>query len=71
MNGRKNMKKLGLLFVLFDMVKFNRLLFPNDKMHDDVVFADRFRNQLTMFWNSYIDMAISTPSCSHMKQILF
>ena len=33
----------------FDTVEFNRLLCPDNEMHDDVVFADRFRCQLTMF----------------------
>ena len=33
----------------FETVEFNRLPCPNDKMDDDVVFADWFRNQLTMF----------------------
>ena len=31
------------------MVEFNRLPCPNDDMHDDKVFADRLRYQLTMF----------------------
>ena len=31
-----------LLFVWFHTVEFNRLLCPNDKMHDNTVFADRF-----------------------------
>ena len=33
----------------FDTGEFNRLPRPNNKMHDDTVFADRFRYQLTMF----------------------
>ena len=33
----------------FDTVEFNRLLCPYNEMHDDAVFADRFRYQLTMF----------------------
>ena len=36
-------------FPWFDTVEFNRLLCPNDKMHGDVVFANRFRYPLTMF----------------------
>ena len=32
-----------------DTAEFNRLPCPNDKMYDDVVFADRFRYPLTMF----------------------
>ena len=35
----------------FDTVEFNRLPCPNDKMYDDVVFANRFRYQLVIFWN--------------------
>ena len=38
-----------LLFVWLHIVEFNRLPCQNDKMYDDVVFADRFRYQLTMF----------------------
>ena len=38
-----------LLFVWFDTVQFNRMPCSNNKMYDDVVFADRFRYQLTMF----------------------
>ena len=40
-----------LLFVKFVTVEFNRLQCPNDKMYDDVVFADRFCYPLTMFGN--------------------
>ena len=36
---------------LNDTVEFNRLQCPNDKMYDDVVFADRFRYSLAMLWN--------------------
>ena len=32
----------------FNTVEFNRLSYPNNKMCDDAVFADRFRYQLTM-----------------------
>ena len=38
-----------LLFVLFHTVVFNRLPCPNDKTYDDMIFANRFRYQLTMF----------------------
>ena len=34
---------------LFVTVEFDRLPCPNNEMHDDAVFADRFRYQLTMF----------------------
>ena len=40
-----------LLFVWLYTVEFNRLPFPNDKMYDDVVFADRFRYSLTSSGN--------------------
>ena len=40
-----------LLFVSLYTFEFNRLPCPNDKMYDDVVFADRFRSPLTMFGN--------------------
>ena len=33
----------------FDTVEFNLLPCSNNKMYDDVLFADRFRYQLTMF----------------------
>ena len=33
----------------FDTVEFNRLPCPNNKMHDDTVFADRFPCQLSKF----------------------
>ena len=33
----------------FDTIEFNRMLGPNNKMHDDTVFSDQFRYQLTMF----------------------
>ena len=36
------------LIAWFDTVEFSRLLSPNNKMYDDVVFGDRFRCQLTM-----------------------
>ena len=49
----------------FDTVKFNRLLCPDNEMYDDAVFADRFRYQIDYVRNSYIDMAISTHSCSY------
>ena len=38
-----------LLFAWLDTVEFNRLPCSNNKMYDDVVFDDRFRNQLAMF----------------------
>ena len=53
------------LFVWLHMVEFNRLPCQNDKMYDGVVFADRFRYQLTMFEVFEIDMAISTPIYSY------
>ena len=40
-----------LLFVRLYAVEFNRLPCPNDKIYDNVVFADRFRYPLTMFGN--------------------
>ena len=33
----------------FVKVEFNRMPWPNNKMYDDPIFADRFRYQLTMF----------------------
>ena len=36
-----------ILFAWFDTVEFNRLPCSNNKMYDDMVFADRFRYQLT------------------------
>ena len=33
----------------FDTVEFNRLPCPKNEMYDDVVFANRFHHQLTMF----------------------
>ena len=33
----------------FNTIEFNRMPCPNNKMHDDAVFADRFRYLLTMF----------------------
>ena len=38
-----------VLCVWFDTVEFNRLPYPNDKIYNEVVFADRFRHHLTMF----------------------
>ena len=38
-----------LLFPWFDTLEWNRLSCSNSKVHDDTVFADRFRCQLTMF----------------------
>ena len=38
-----------LLFAWFDTLEFNRLPWSNNKIHDDAVFADRFRYHLTMF----------------------
>ena len=38
-----------LLFVWFDTVEFNRLPCSNNKMYNDLVFDDRFPQQLTMF----------------------
>ena len=35
----------------FDTVEFNRLLCPNEKMYNDVIFADRSRYPLTMSGN--------------------
>ena len=40
-----------ILFVWIHMVEFNRLPCQNDKMYDDVVFADGFRYPLTIFRN--------------------
>ena len=40
------------IFIWFSMihtVEFNRLPRPNNKMYDDAVLSDRFRNQLTIF----------------------
>ena len=39
------------LFLWFYTVKFNRLPCSNDKMYEDVVFADLFRCPLTMIGN--------------------
>ena len=33
----------------FDTIEFNRMPCPNNKMHDDAVFADWFHYQLTKF----------------------
>ena len=38
-----------LMFAWLDTVEFNRLPCPNNKMKDDMVFADRFRYQFTKF----------------------
>ena len=38
-----------LLFASFYTVGFNRMPYRNNKMKDDVVFADRFRYEYTMF----------------------
>ena len=38
-----------LLFAWFYTVEFNRLPCSNNKMYDDMVFADRLQYQLTMF----------------------
>ena len=38
-----------LLIEWFDMLEFNRLPCTNNKMHDDAVYANRFRYQLTIF----------------------
>ena len=35
----------------FDIVEFNRLLCPNNRMYDDEIFADRFRYPLAKFGN--------------------
>ena len=43
--------RISYCLALFDPVEFNRLPCPNEKMHYDVVFADRFRYPLTMFGN--------------------
>ena len=55
----------------FDTVEFNRQPCPNDKMYDDIVFADRFRYQLAMFgnrfWYGYLD---SFMLLLHMKYLL-
>ena len=37
-----------LLLVWFNTAEFNRLSRPNDKIHDHVDFADRFRYPLIM-----------------------
>ena len=50
-----------VLFAWFDTLEFIRLLCPNNKMYDYVVFDDRFRYQLTYVWSVYIDRAMSTP----------
>ena len=47
-----HMRQCGIFFnclTWFDTVEFNRLPCLNNKMHDDAVFADWFRYQLTMF----------------------
>ena len=43
-----------LLFLWFDTVEFNRLPCPNDKMYEDLIFADRFRYPLIMFGNEVL-----------------
>ena len=43
--------QIFLLFSIFYTAEFNSLLYPNDKIYDGVVFADRFCYQLTMFGN--------------------
>ena len=52
------------LLAWFDALEFNHLPCSNSKMYDDAFFASRFRYQLSMFWKSIIDRAISTHSCS-------
>ena len=47
-NHRSILRDL-LLFAWFDSIEFNRLPCSNNKMYDDIVFANRFRYQLTMF----------------------
>ena len=53
------------LFAWFDTLEFNRLPCSNNKIYDDADFADRFCNQFLYVWNSSIDMAILTPSCTY------
>ena len=48
-NHRRNCRSSFLLFACFATVEFNRLLCPNEKMYDDMVCADWFRYQLSMF----------------------
>ena len=38
-----------ILFALYDTVDFNRLPCSNNEIYDNIVFAHRFRYQLTMF----------------------
>ena len=51
-------KIMQILYCLawFDTVEFNRLLCANNKMHDEVVFDDRFLYSLTMFGNRVLIM---------------
>ena len=48
-NHRRFLCRISYCLVWFDIVEFNRLPCSNDKMYDDVVFADRFRYSTTMF----------------------
>ena len=52
-----------LVFAWFDTLEFNRLPCSNNKIYDDADFADRL--SIGYVWNSGIDMAILTPSCSY------
>ena len=49
-------------FAWFDTVEFILPPCPNDNRYDDVVFADRFRYQLTLFENRVL---IGLPSLLH------
>ena len=49
----------------FHTVECNRLLYPNEKMYNDVIIADRFRCPLTMFGYRHMDRVNSTTSSSY------
>ena len=42
-------RRISCWFAWIDTLEFIRLPGPNDKIYDDVVFAERFRYQLTMY----------------------
>ena len=63
-NNRRSLPIL-LLFTWFDMVELNHLPCQNNKMHDDIVFADRLQYQLTMF-DVYVLIGLSRLLDSHI-----
>ena len=59
-----------LLFVWLYTVEFYRLPCPNDKIYDDVVFADRFRYPLAMFGN-WIFIGLSRLLPAHIAYEIY